>query len=341
MNMISVIVPIYNGEQYILKTATDILNQKYKNIELLLVNDGSTDSSLKLCNQIAQKDKRVRVFTKSNGGICSARNYGIQQCSGDYISFIDQDDQIDPCIYEVLSKGISQGADLIVAGKEMSEYDSSDNLLKREEYNPISLKIYNKDEIRYYIFNSNGDNALLHLWNCLYKSSIIKECNIHFQEKLKNGLEDSLFNVIYSMHCNSISFQRGIVYHYMNRHGVSTSTKKNSNYLYDFNIFADDIMCALDELNITDPSWTNFVSSYLYRLSYNLYYSHKNDVNITNHEQLQTLLDIVRNKFGLIYIKRNTIYSLPNYIYINLLNWLISHKVMFIAKQIIDLKNRI
>lgn len=99
---ISVIVPVYNAERFILRCADSILNQTYKNIELILVNDGSKDNSLSLCRQIAEKDSRVVVLDKPNGGAASARNMGLRYATGDYIGFCDADDYLDPDMYATL-----------------------------------------------------------------------------------------------------------------------------------------------------------------------------------------------------------------------------------------------
>lgn len=104
--MISIIVPIYNTEKYLKRCIESILNQTYKNIELLLIDDGSTDNSLKICEEYALKDDRIRVFHKENGGQGSARNMGIENAKGEYIGFVDSDDYISPQMYEILLNDI-------------------------------------------------------------------------------------------------------------------------------------------------------------------------------------------------------------------------------------------
>ena len=91
---ISIIVPVYNVEKYIERCIESIIGQDFQNWELLLVNDGSTDSSGDLCNIYAAKDKRIKVYHKINGGVSSARNYALDVCSGDYITFLDSDDYL-------------------------------------------------------------------------------------------------------------------------------------------------------------------------------------------------------------------------------------------------------
>ncbi|EHZ61025.1 glycosyl transferase 2 family protein [Streptococcus pneumoniae GA47210] len=93
-DLISIVVPVYNVEKYLKKSIESILNQTYQNIEILLVDDGSTDSSGKICESFSKVDPRIRVFHKENGGLSDARNFGIEQMKGQYVAFIDSDDYI-------------------------------------------------------------------------------------------------------------------------------------------------------------------------------------------------------------------------------------------------------
>ena len=99
---ISVIVPVYNVENYIQYCLESLVNQTYKNLQIILVDDGSTDSSGYICDKYALKDKRIKVIHKSNGGLSSARNSGMQLADGNYIGFVDSDDFIMPTFYEEL-----------------------------------------------------------------------------------------------------------------------------------------------------------------------------------------------------------------------------------------------
>ena len=106
MERISVIVPVYNVEKYLDKCVQSILNQTYENIELVLVDDGSTDGSSKICDKYGNIDSRVKVIHKENGGLSSARNRGIDEAGGKFITFIDSDDYIHHQMLEILYEGI-------------------------------------------------------------------------------------------------------------------------------------------------------------------------------------------------------------------------------------------
>ena len=114
---ISVIIPVYNVEEYLDKCVTSVLNQTYKNLEIILVDDGSPDNCPKMCDEWAKKDKRIKVVHKKNGGLSDARNSGIEVCTGEYIGFVDSDDYIDKQMYKELLKRIeSTNSDMVMCG---------------------------------------------------------------------------------------------------------------------------------------------------------------------------------------------------------------------------------
>lgn len=119
---ISVIVPVYNIEEYLERCVRSICAQTYRNLEIILVDDGSTDKSGEICERLAKEDNRIRVFHKGNGGSSSARNLGITEATGDYLGFIDSDDYIEPDMYERLADGIER-YDLEMAQISRDEVD--------------------------------------------------------------------------------------------------------------------------------------------------------------------------------------------------------------------------
>ncbi len=106
--LVSIIVPVYNVEQYLEKCVNSIINQSYKNLEIILVDDGATDNSGKICDELAKLDNRIKVYHKENGGLSDARNYGVERATGEYIGFVDSDDYIDPEMYEKLYEAIKK-----------------------------------------------------------------------------------------------------------------------------------------------------------------------------------------------------------------------------------------
>ena len=107
---ISIIVPVYNVEKYLKKCIDSIVNQTYKNLEIILVDDGATDRSGEICDELAKLDNRIKVYHKKNGGLSDARNYGVERATGSYVGFVDSDDYIDAEMYEKLYEAITKEA---------------------------------------------------------------------------------------------------------------------------------------------------------------------------------------------------------------------------------------
>ena len=137
MDLVSVIVPVYNTEKYIGECIESILHQTYKNIELVLVNDGSTDGSLEICERYGQIDQRIRVISKTNSGASDARNLGMCTASGQYICFVDSDDMLKSKCIEVLYNGII--SDDVDAAFCNFEYCYDGRLIKKKYNGPKSL----------------------------------------------------------------------------------------------------------------------------------------------------------------------------------------------------------
>ncbi len=141
--LISVIIPVYNVEKYIQASISSIIEQSYKNIEIILVNDGSTDESGRICDTFAEKDSRIRVIHKANSGVSAARNTGIEAASGDYICFVDSDDYVTPdYVKHMYDTAVKYNADITTS----NQYKIWDNgktveLFKRNEpYGTVNLK---------------------------------------------------------------------------------------------------------------------------------------------------------------------------------------------------------
>lgn len=142
---ISVIVPVYNVEQYLERCVDSIINQTYTNLEIILVNDGSTDNSGKLCDELAKKDERIRVIHKENGGLSDARNRGIEEAESDLVGFIDSDDYIDNDMYEILLKNLNNtDADLSMCAL----YDVYNNTPEAQVTNKETWKLSSEQAIK-------------------------------------------------------------------------------------------------------------------------------------------------------------------------------------------------
>lgn len=184
---ISVIVPVYKVEKYLVRCVESILNQTYSNIEIILVDDGSPDNCPKLCDEYAAKDSRIRVIHKPNGGLSSARNAGMEQVTGEFVGFVDSDDWVQPTMYEnCLSLIMDNNADIVQVGRHVSYGEKLD---KSGEPKP-KITIYNgKDGLQYYMESSTQTGSYA-VWRCLYKTNLIRD--LKFREGKIN--EDMDYN---------------------------------------------------------------------------------------------------------------------------------------------------
>lgn len=216
MNKISIIIPIYNNEKYIPGCIKSVQNQTFQDWELLLVDDGSTDSSGKICDSFARGDYRIKVIHKENGGVSSARNCGLDHAIGDYVMFVDSDDWIEIDLCQNLMDRI-QEADIVIGGyKTISNSGEKEFGLHEDKKIDIALGL---DAVFEALCNQN----LLNIpWSKLYKRDIIQ--NQRFDEQIRLG-EDLLFNMKYFTKCRNIFIIATTGYRY-NLLNENSATKK-------------------------------------------------------------------------------------------------------------------
>lgn len=204
--LITIIIPIYNVDKYLKKTMESIINQSYKNIEILLINDGSTDNSGKICDIYAKKDNRIKVFHQENKGVSSARNLGINNAKGEYIVFVDGDDYVSSkyisSLYECITKN---EADMAV---QMYVNYYSDNRMIRNIKEDINANISGVEFIDFEILEGRDTTVYVKI----YLKSIIDKFKIRFNENISN-LEDMLFLFYYSSHCNKVNYTSTVNYY--------------------------------------------------------------------------------------------------------------------------------
>lgn len=214
--LISIIVPIYNIEQYLDKCISSLTTQTYKNLEIILVDDGSTDDSGTICDKFAVCDKRIKVIHKFNGGLVSARKAGIKVAVGDYIGFVDGDDFIEPEMYERLVNSIEEmQVDVIHSGyiKNDGQYFS---VKYRQKY-IFSTPKSREEFIKKQILNPT-DNAMVSpsIWSKLFKRSFLEEAYMGMQDSLSYG-EDLWCLCSCILKCTSFGTVAEAWYHYVKR----------------------------------------------------------------------------------------------------------------------------
>lgn len=205
-DLISVIVPVYNVEKYLKECIESIINQTYKNLEIILVDDGSPDNCGKICDNYAKQDKRIKVIHKENGGVSSARNKGLEACTGKYITFVDSDDFIELNFCEVMLKKIKETAsDCIVSGYNRVYENKSETIMNSQ------LQIINQMEFLQKILQVQLGMGFCHMK--LWKSEIIIKNNIKFDSQLLVG-EDALFCMQASEYVQKVCLLDRALYNY-------------------------------------------------------------------------------------------------------------------------------
>jgi len=224
LKKISVIVPVYNVEKYLKECVDSILNQTIKNLEIILVDDGSLDNSGTICDSYALKDERIKVIHKKNGGLSSARNAGLDNATGEYIMFCDSDDMFFPSSCEVMFNEIEKTkADYVIGNYINCDEDSKlwDNpVFNKEKYNNFKLDIkdYKKS---FFIMNSSACNKI-------YRKSFLDKLNLRFVEKVP--AEDAIFTTHCFIHSKNVYYTNEVMYIYRQRINDSISTNLSYNY---------------------------------------------------------------------------------------------------------------
>ena len=205
---VSIIVPVYNVRDYVLRCLESLGRQKYKEIEIIIVDDGSTDSSGKICDEFAKNDKRARVFHKKNGGLSDARNYGIKKASGELIAFVDSDDYVED---SYVSKMI-----------ETLEGDKSDIVVCGYNKEHPQNEVVSGFKATYYCL-VRQNNADIVAWNKLYKKELFVKNRIDFPKGKKH--EDLLTIYKVMSKAKKVSYIGDALYHYAEREGSITNVE--------------------------------------------------------------------------------------------------------------------
>lgn len=259
--LVSIIVPVYNAEKYLNRCVDSVLNQDYPHIELLLMNDGSTDSSGEICDAYARKDGRVRVVHKENTGVSDTRNRALDMAQGEYIQFLDSDDWIVPEATRLLVRSMQQyHCDMVIAdfyrvsGERLAQKGDieEDKVMSRQEF--AACMIENPADFYYGV-----------LWNKLFRREIIETYKIRMDVSL-SWCEDFLFNLEYIRHASSFYALQVPVYYYLKRKGslaaqgmsISNTVRMKTNIFEYYNEFYKDVYDHEDYANIKRQVYSFF-----------------------------------------------------------------------------------
>lgn len=241
MDLISVIVPVYNVEGYIDKCIKSLINQTYHNIEIILVDDGSTDNSPGICDSWASNDSRIKVIHIPNGGVSHARNVGLDAAIGDYVGFVDSDDWVEPDMYEKMLKVIHEDDSDICGGGYVKDFENTQEII---------LKIgepcyFSNIETMKWMFSEHRPKLLFwEVCDKIFKKKLVT--NIRFKENI-TMCEDMLFTWNVLKNAKKISYRPLHKYHYMMR-GDSACHTQN---------FKHRIDSAIANMKLYNDPWLN------------------------------------------------------------------------------------
>ena len=284
MEKISVIIPVYNMEKYLNRCINSVINQTYKNLEIILVNDGSTDNSADICNYFLNKDSRIKVINKKNGGLSDARNAGIAIASGEYISFLDSDDWIDLDYYEVLYKSIVENnADIAIIGflwvKENKFYKPPFYLENRILTSKEAIKELAKDEF-----------LTSHAWNKLFKREFFNDIKFPYGRTYEDVF---IMHKIFSQAKKILIISDFKYYYYMHNDSI-IHTPKAKNLIDKFFAFKSRYNDLRDEY--TDIEY-NMIKS-IYNVVIEILYVHplNSDAKNKYKSEIKEIKKFISNK---------------------------------------------
>lgn len=329
--LISIIIPVYKVEQYLSKCLDSILAQTFSDFEALLIDDGSPDRSGVIAEEYAARDSRIKVFHKENGGVSSARNYGIKKAQGVYIAFCDSDDWVDADWLETLYRQICEyPVDLSVCG------------LTKEDETGKTLFVVNE----HHVYAKNKEEALLTLFdgdgyyryqgwvvNKLYKKDILIKNQIYFNDKISYS-EDRLFNFFYLRHCKSVIYSTASKYHYLIRQN-SAMTSYHENAVYDekYGSFMDAFEIMWNEKFVDSLAVEQALASNYILDSIHLYLKYrKSAMGIALYGQVK---DIIKKHIKILPVRQKYEYTLF------LIHPLFYERFLYYRWQLSKLKNRI
>ena len=323
---ISIIIPVYNAEKYLRQCLDSVVNQTLKEIEILCINDGSTDSSLDILNEYAEQDKRIKVFSQKNSGPATARNVGLDNATGDYLWFIDADDWCELNACEYLTKTIKK-SDADIIGFSCKSWNNASNRYTDDTTRNLILfpnSFFNKK----FKISTHPDifyKLPTEAWNKIFKKTFLIQNNFFFNKKLW-GMDDGYFTEQTFLHASSIYYIKDALYNYRTSQSHSIVSRLINPTFKNYKVtikYAEETDKLIEHMDInTQISFPLFIKNinrmiyYLYRCKgiiqylyfhktkkylekkFSMYPTLLNDKNLSNHTNI-----ILNNHFFEFYKK--------------------------------------
>lgn len=253
MPKVSIIVPIYNVEKYLDRCMQSLLNQTLKDIEIILVDDGSPDDCSKMCDEYAKKDERVKVIHKKNAGLGMARNSGLDIATGEYVAFVDSDDFTDVDAYSSLyHKAKEANADVVYAGFVMQKSDKTESECFVLDKEWVGKEI--QSFLKSLIFDTKPDKETIWMsvWNAIYRRDLIETNRIRFYSEREILSEDILFHTMLLPLCSKIVCIPKTFYHYCYNGTSLTHCKFNPTKIQCNIKLYETLYAVINKYNLTE-----------------------------------------------------------------------------------------
>ncbi len=255
--LVSIVVPIYNVEKYLNDCVDSVLNQTYQNLEIILVDDGATDSSGKICDEYAKKDKRIKVIHKENGGLSDARNKGLEMVSGDYVYFLDSDDYLaNDCIEILLNAIKNEGAECLLFNAK-SFIDGEDvyyNTYTRKGSYSTANGAEMLKKLLYY------DEFIPCTWLMFFKTEFLLSNNLNFEKGIIG--EDVLFSFYVYSKANIVGYIKNASCFHRKREGSIMNTKQLGRRFCNYKLIFEKMVAELSFIaDDKKPAFMEFIVS--------------------------------------------------------------------------------
>lgn len=266
---LTIITPVYNGEKFIANTINSILASSYQNLELLLIDDGSTDDSLALCRKFASSDPRIKVFHKENGGVAEARNYGLEHATGEYIGFCDQDDEVSGEMYFKMMKRLStDGTQAAVCGCYRKKKNGEKVIFEKYTDAVLDKPLIREKLLLPMLFKgfdsySNPEIDIYStIWNCIISRDLIEQNHLRFFSFI-NYEDDLIMLLQLLLHAERISTLSDILY-FWNTNTSSELHLSAKRYVKNLSQRQDDFLQYVVRQLTTSGIPHKIISEYIY-----------------------------------------------------------------------------
>lgn len=223
--LLSIIIPVYNGEKKIIRCLDSLKTISEKDIEFIIINDGSTDNTKIVCEGYIKRDNRFKLVNKDNTGVSSTRNKGIELAKGEYIGFVDADDEV------------TKDYDNVIEGLKNDKYDlysfMYSNVINGEERKQCRDPLIAGFNNRRMLYNNFLTGFSNNVWSNIYRIDIIRRNHVHFPEEMRMG-EDCVFNAQYIRYCANVYYIDKVAYKYYSDNYNSASYQKKLSYVFDY-----------------------------------------------------------------------------------------------------------